>query len=169
MSLTSRRSQPGGRGAPESVDGRSATPLVVGMVLLALGVVAYYAFGIPGMDHTTPTDHDATTHPSYRLIDPGAFETVLLDPATVAINVHVPASDVEIDGTDLILPFDQLDPATLPADRATPLAIYCRSGTMSTIAARRLVELGYTDVVELDGGTDAWAASGRALTTGDDD
>ncbi len=67
--------------------------------------------------------------------------------------------------TDLMIPYDRVgaDHGRLPADRATPLAIYCRSGRMSALAARELAGLGYTDIVELAGGMNAWAASGRQL------
>ena len=34
---------------------------------------------------------------------------------------------------------------------------------MSAVAAQALIELGYTDVVELDGGMHAWEASGRSV------
>ncbi len=70
-----------------------------------------------------------------------------------------------IPGTDLMVAYDRVrtDLARLPANRSTPLAIYCRSGRMSAIAARELATLGYTDIVELDGGMDAWTASGRRL------
>lgn len=140
------------------------------MVLLALAVVAHFALGMPGMDHSTSnTSHDMSAHTAHRVVDPGAFEAALLDPATVTINVHVPSQDIGIDGTDLLIPFDQLDSARPPADRTTPLAVYCRSGAMSTIASQRLVELGYTNVVELDGGTDSWTASGRAMADVYDD
>jgi rhodanese-related sulfurtransferase len=37
------------------------------------------------------------------------------------------------------------------------------SGNMSAIAGRELLALGYTDVIELDGGMQAWQASGRTL------
>lgn len=157
------------RGATGATGGRSATPLVVGMVLLALAVVAYFALGMPGMDHSaSSTGHDMPEHTGHRVIDSAAFEAALVDPATVTINVHVPSQDIGIGGTDLTMPFDRLDSARLPADRTTPLAVYCRSGTMSAIAAKGLVDLGYTDVVELDGGTDEWTASGRAMMQVDD-
>lgn len=166
---TDQRSERGERVATGTTDGRSATPLVVGMVLLALAVVAYFALGMPGMDHTASSSgHDMPEHTGHRVIDSDAFEAALTDPATVTINVHVPSQDIGIDGTDLVMPFDRLNSASLPTDRATPLAVYCRSGTMSAIAAQRLVELGYTDVVELDGGTDEWTTSGRAMMQVDD-
>lgn len=149
-----------------AMEGRSATPLVVGMVLLVLAVIAYFALGMPGMDHSASnTDLGMPGHTGHRVVDAGAFEAALLGPATVTVNVHVPSRDIGIDGTDLVMPFDQLDTARLPADWTTPIAVYCRSGAMSAIAAHQLVELGYTDVIELDGGTDAWTASGRAMTS----
>lgn len=80
------------------------------------------------------------------------------------INVHVPYEG-EIEGTDEFIPFDQIEQNLdkLPADRDAKVVIYCRSGSMSGISARTLVELGYTDVWNLDGGMIAWQSSGRPL------
>lgn len=145
--------------------GRSATPLIVAMVILAIAVVAYFATGMPGMDHSTSTDNhdmsDMSSRSAHRMMDPARFAAAVVDPGTVTINVHVPAADIQFDGTDMTMPFDNLDMKQLPADRDTPLAVYCRSGSMSAIAVQRLLALGYTDIVELDGGTDAWAAAGQ--------
>ena len=81
----------------------------------------------------------------------------------MTINVHVP-DEGSIPGTDLAIPFDEIaTSAELPADLDTPLAVYCRSGNMSADAVDDLEELGYTDIVELDGGFNAWKASGREL------
>lgn len=93
------------------------------------------------------------------MMDPAGFAAAIVDPSTVTINVHVPAADIQLDGTEITMPFDNLDAGMLPSDRDTPLAVYCRSGSMSAIAVQRLLDLGYTDIVELDGGTDAWASA----------
>ena len=50
----------------------------------------------------------------------------------------------------------------LPARDETSV-LYCRSGGMSAMAAEELVEAGYTNVLELDGGFNAWKAEGHEL------
>ena len=99
-----------------------------------------------------------------RSVRPPEFERAIAGGEHVTINVHVPYEG-EIAGTDLSIPFDQIEAQSgrLPSDRSTPLAIYCRSDRMSTIAAQSLSRLGYDNIVELDGGMQAWEQSGRAL------
>ena len=45
-------------------------------------------------------------------------------------------------------------------DRAAPVVVYCASGTRSVLAARSLVELGYTNVRSLAGGFTGWKRAG---------
>ena len=80
------------------------------------------------------------------------------------INVHVPYEG-EIEGTDLFLQYDRIDAASLPPDRDTPLVVYCRSGSMSAEAVVTLAGLGYTNIVELAGGMNAWRESGRQIVS----
>lgn len=104
-----------------------------------------------------------TAAASPALLSPAVFAERIDQPDVVTINVHTP-DEGSIAGTDLAIPFDRIATATeLPDDLDTPLAVYCRSGNMSADAVEDLVALGYTDIVELDGGFDAWAAAGRPL------
>lgn len=79
------------------------------------------------------------------------------------VNVHIPYEG-ELPQTDLFIPYNEilqhLD--QLPG-KDDPIVLYCRSGSMSTSAADALVQEGYTQVMELDGGMRAWEAAGYEL------
>jgi len=48
----------------------------------------------------------------------------------------------------------------LPKDKEKPIVVYCLSGARSANAASKLVKAGYTQVVNLSGGINAWKAAG---------
>jgi len=127
---------------------------------LAVGV-AILAVGCGGGQSSGGTGQAATTSP--RLVSVQQFADQVDKPGVVTINVHTP-HDGDIAGTDLVIPFDQIASSTeLPTDLGTPLAVYCRSGNMSATAVKVLADKGYTDIVELAGGYNAWIQSGRTL------
>lgn len=111
-----------------------------------------------------PTSSGAVGVSGHRLVDADEFAATIGESDTLTINVHVPYEG-DIPGTDLSIPFDRIAEQSdrLPGDRGATIAVYCRSGPMSTTAAETLKSLGYTDVVELEGGMKAWRASGRPL------
>jgi rhodanese-related sulfurtransferase len=98
-----------------------------------------------------------------RLLAPDDFAAAVAEPDRVTVNVHVPFEG-DIAGTDLSIRYDEVRASrgVLPTTD-TPLAIYCRSGSMSREAAQVLSDMGYRDVVELDGGMHAWSDDGRRL------
>ncbi len=148
--------------------------MVVG-VIGAAAVALYFGLGMPGMDHgdsMSSMDHAVSTSApekpaeqvKVQLLDPGSFAERMSAKAAVLVNVHVPFEG-HIEGTKLSIPFDTIagQIAKLPADRGTPLLIYCKSGRMSEIAGAELLRLGYRNVSDLDGGMNAWEDSGRML------
>lgn len=156
--------------ADEERTGRGRLPVLV-LAAAALLVVGYFAFGMPGMDHSTssgdgsgsemgPMD-DGTM--SFTNLGPDEFATRMAEPSAFVVNVHTPY-DGEIDGTDAFIPYQELvDDARLPADKNAEILLYCRTGRMSAIAAADLVGAGYMNVSQLEGGMDAWRAAGRTV------
>src|SRR5499426_3570911 len=49
---------------------------------------------------------------------------------------------------------------TVAAEPATPIVLYCQSGLRSMLAAKALKDLGYENVINLQGGFQKWAQSG---------
>jgi rhodanese-related sulfurtransferase len=137
---------------------------IVFLVAIAVGVALFgsgCSSGGSGAQSTQTTQFAPAV-----LIKPDAFAERVGDPAVVTVNVHTP-NEGNITGTDLAIPFDQIGESNqLPADRSTPLAVYCRSGNMSADAVKTLSSMGYDNIVELEGGYNGWIASGRTLEPG---
>ncbi len=127
------------------------------LLLVGIGLVAV---GCGASEEETNGNPDEPV----RLLGVEAFEAFVADnPDADLINVHIPYEG-NIAGTDQYVVFDQiLDWEGLPEDRGAPVVLYCRSGNMSGQAARELANAGYTNIVDLDGGMNAWAATGRDL------
>jgi rhodanese-related sulfurtransferase len=53
---------------------------------------------------------------------------------------------------------------TTKYDTSKPVFIYCRSGKRSHLAAEKLVELGFTTIIEMEGGIINWTTKGLATT-----
>lgn len=141
------------------------------IALAVLGTVAAALVLALGRDDGEPIGGDpgaevrsagAASGPS-RLLEPPEFAAEVARSGVVTINVHVP-DEGSLPGTDAAIPYDRIEAsrAELPA-KSTPLAVYCRSGSMSAIAARTLAALGFKRISELAGGMEAWQASGRRL------
>jgi rhodanese-related sulfurtransferase len=97
-------------------------------------------------------------------VTPDRLAQMLTQKDFTFVNVKTPYIG-EIDGTDLYIPYDQISAraSQLPADKSAKILVYCRSGVESAQAAQTLLNLGYTNVWNLDGGMNAWQSSGRTL------
>lgn len=135
----------------------------IGIALL-IGACTASPSGAGSADNVTvPVEGGGT----YTDVTPSALDEMLQAKDFILVNVHVPYAG-EIEATDLFIPFEEIGGrlGELPSDRTAKIVLYCRSGSMSAIAARELVAAGYTDVWNLDGGMNAWQAQGYPLSGG---
>lgn len=100
----------------------------------------------------------------YTNVSVEELQTMFEDKDFVFVNVHIPFAG-DIPNTDLSIPFDEIEQnlVQLPTEKDEKILLYCRSGSMSSVAAKTLVSLGYTNVWNLDGGFNDWKAAGLPL------
>ena len=95
------------------------------------------------------------------MLSPSELQQAMQTGDIVLIDVHTP-SQRHIKGTDLIIPYDEIDKhlSKLPQDKNTAVYLYCEGGPMGNAAAKTLHGLGYNNVFNLDGGAAAWKKAG---------
>lgn len=133
--------------------------LILMVLLVACGVQA------PAPATTSaPAVKVAVEGGAYTNVTPQQLAGMLKQKDFFFVNVHIPYEG-EIEPTDAKIPYDQTAQqlSQYPADKNAKIVLYCRSGRMSSIAAKELVKAGYTNVWNLDGGMAAWEQQGLPL------
>lgn len=104
---------------------------------------------------------------AYQHLTPEELFGMLADKDFTLIDVHIP-EQAHIAGTDAFIPYNEVVARKdeLPRDKSAKIVLYCRSGSMSRQAAETLAGMGYTNVFNLEGGTNAWRAGGYPLQAG---
>ena len=63
------------------------------------------------------------------------------------------------------MPYNEVEQnlSRFPATKTEKIVVYCRSGNMSNTAAINLARLGYSNVLDVEGGMLAWEKAGYPL------
>jgi rhodanese-related sulfurtransferase len=116
------------------------------------------------MDETHELDGSRTTDPELLLQQLASGCTVMI------VDVRTPAEFREAHvGFARNVPLDRFDAAKIAAGRngsAQPLYVICRSGNRATQACEKLLAAGCSNVVNVEGGTQAWERAALPLVRG---
>lgn len=87
------------------------------------------------------------------------------------IDVRTPMEYQEVHATIARnVPLDQLDPKSLLESRngrsEEPLYVICRSGSRGRQACEKFIAAGFENIINVDGGTQAWEKSGLDVVRG---
>ena len=95
----------------------------------------------------------------YRTISAGELKALLAKEDIFLLDVHIPEQN-HIPGTDAFIDYRKIreNVGLLPSDKTAKIVVYCRSGNMSRKAALDLIDLGYSQVFDLIGGTKAFGS-----------
>lgn len=133
---------------------------ITGVVVILIG----WSQVQPTPDGTMKYEIVQVSGGSYRNIASEQLWAMLQKKDFVLINVHIPYEE-EFPQTDLLIPYNAIDQNIdrLPQDKAARVVLYCRSGRMSAIASETMVNLGYTNVLNLEEGMSGWQQKGYTL------
>ena len=136
--------------------------LMIGTIILSIVILVACGNTIPAQ--TAAPQQVQVNGGSYWDITPAQLSSILEHKDFLLVNVHIPYEG-EIPKTDLFVPYNEIDQnlSRLPKDKGAKIVLYCRSGSMSAIAARELVKLSFTNVSNLAGGMVEWEKQGYDL------
>lgn len=104
---------------------------------------------------------------NFKIVDANEFEKIIKDTTVTVVDVRTAAEHAEgyIPGTDFNIDvledtYTKIATDSLPKDK--PVALYCRSGNRSKLAARILAGKGY-EIIELGTGFRGWVAAGKKV------
>jgi rhodanese-related sulfurtransferase len=139
------------------------------IIALLLPLVAWFLAACSNTSPPAPVEEVVGQQVSvaegiYTDVSVAELQTMLANKDFTFVNVHIPFEG-DIANTDLSIAYNEIEQnlGMLPAEKDAKIVLYCRSDRMSRIAAETLVDLGFTNVWNLDGGMVAWEQAGLPL------
>lgn len=109
-----------------------------------------------------------SSNSAVQKMDPTAFADAASQPGVVILDVRSPdefASGHLTGATNINVEDPGFADAISGLDKNVTYAIYCQSGRRSGIATSQMTDAGFTKIVELEGGLQAWQQVGGQLAT----
>jgi len=143
---------------------RLTASAILGLTLL-LVAIGGGACGTDDGDPVAAAADSSNASNGIRVVDPEAGAAIVDDPPPGLVVLDVRTADEFADGhladaTMLDFYRDDFADRLAELDPDAPYLIYCRSGNRSGQTRALMEELGFTDVVDIDGGILAWNDAG---------
>ena len=141
------------------------------IILIAAWVI--YSVAQPSVSvplQVTPTSTrpwSVGQQPTYKLISVSDANAMIQDvPGLLVVDVRTPGefSQGHIQGA-INIPLFDLPVKMSGLDQSKPILVYCQTGVRSAQAASLLVNAGFTEVYDMDGGLNAWTSAGYQTVT----
>ncbi len=134
--------------------------------IFVVPLIAVITFGACAGGSSVPVEgKEVQVNGAYYVdINPTQLNSILHIKDSPLVNVHIPYEG-GIPRTDLFVLYNQIEEnlTQLPQDKGAKIVLYCRSGSMSAIAAKTLVKMGFSNVWNLTGGMVEWEKQGYEL------
>ena len=132
------------------------------VIAMGLGLVWFISKSIVQSNFT---NNSLVKNSTAKLVSPQKFAELAKDKNAFILDVHTP-EQTHIPNTTAFIPYNQIQQNIdkLPADKSTPILVYCRSGSMSEKASKEIADFGYTNVYDLEGGTNAYKESNVSVS-----
>lgn len=113
---------------------------------------------------TFPVTAQGADRKGYTTINTTRFILMMQHKDFYLLDVHTPYQG-EIPETDEWLPYDRIAThrGLLPKDKNARIVVYCMGSAMGASAARTLVNMGYTHVIQYEDGMFGWQEQGGRL------
>lgn len=105
----------------------------------------------------------AGTIVSVPSVDATTFQSKIIQRGVIVLDVRTAKEFQQnhlIDARNIDVESADFDSAIAALDKSVTYALYCESGRRSSIAYTKMKNAGFTDLYNLEGGMEAWVASG---------
>ena len=138
--------------------------IIIITTVIAVGLGLVWFISKPSIQSNF-TNNSLVKNSTAKLVSPQKFAELAKDKNAFILDVHTP-EQTHIPNTTAFIPYNQIQQNIdkLPADKSTPILVYCRSGSMSEKASKEIADFGYTNVYDLEGGTNAYKDSNVSVS-----
>ena len=101
-----------------------------------------------------------------KVVDTTAYENALKQPDAQLLDVRTADEYSEghiANAKNVNIMADDFDAQVATLDKTKPVLVYCKVGGRSAKAATRLKELGFTNIIDLDGGFNSWSNDNKPI------